>query len=259
MEMPRSLVAAAAVAGSLLSLVAFAPSAAAAGAGWSRSPSAGIAGATIRVASSPTTLCQWLVPTPPSSAPASSAPASSASNAATPSDAIGAAAVGDPIAYDGVRVELRFERDGVALPLGNVPVTSGGAWAGSVTVPAANVAPAGTYDLLAHCVVDDPALDGVHSYDFDPLPFVVVEAPPPTTVTIPTEIDEPVTVTNPVQVQGAQLDHPASANQPAAAAPTLPNTGDGTLTVAIAGFAALFLGGLALWWGARTSSERASI
>lgn len=255
---PRGNVAAAAIAGGLLALGAFAPHAAAAGAGWSRSPSAGIAGATIRVASSPTTLCQWLAPTPPPTTPTSTA-ATAAANTATPPDNLGATATGDPIPYDGVRVELRLERDGVAIPLGDVGVTSGGAWSGSVTVPAAHVAPAGTYELLAHCVVDDPALDGIFSFDFDPLGFVIADAPPPTTVTVPTEIGEPATATNPVQVQGADLDRPAVAAKPAAAVPTLPNTGDGTLAVALAGFGALLLGALALWWGARTSRERASV
>ena len=170
--------------------------------------------------------------------------------------------MGDPIPYDGVRVELRLERDGVAIPLGNVAGDLGRRVVGvGRRSPPRHIAPAGTYDLLAHCVVDDPALDGVRSFDFDPLTFVVADAPPPTTVTIPTEIGEPATATNPnpVQVQGSELDRPAIANQPAAAVPTLPKTGDGTLTVAIAGFGALLLGGLALWWGARTSRERASV
>ena len=265
MVIPRSAVAFAAMITSLISFAAPATPAAAAGAGWSRSPSAGIEGATIRVASSPTTLCQWVAPTPPPTMPTSTTSTSATPDpgAETPSDTPVTTAAGDPIVYDGVRVEFRLEHDGLAIPMGRVPVTSGGAWAGSVQVPAPNIAPAGTYDLLAHCVVDDPALDGVRSFDFDPLTFVVTDAPPPTTVTIPTEIGEPVTITNPVQVQGGRLERPvatARANPAAAAAvPTLPNTGDGTLTVAIAGFGALLLGGFALWWGTRSARGHAPI
>ncbi len=256
---PRTVIAAAALTAGLVSLVALAPHAAAGATGWSRSPAAGIAGASIRVASTPTALCQWLAPTPPATdpttQPAGSVPATGTTDPAAPA----ANAVGDPIPYDGTRVEFRLDHAGVSIPLGHVTVDPGGAWAGSVAVPAASTAPAGGYDLIGRCVVNDPALDGVRSFDFDPMPFVVADAPPPTTVTIPTEIGEPITVTNPTQVQGTQLTRPAAAvKATAAAVPTLPNTGDGTLAVGLAGFGALLLGGLALWWGTRAGRERAS-
>ena len=260
-DMPRGMVASAAITGTLIALIAAAPHAAATGAGWSRSPSSGIDGAKISVASSATTLCQWVEPTPtPTTAPATDV-ATITGDIETPPSTLGTTTTSEPIAYDGVRVELRLERDGVAIPLGNVTVSSGGAWAGAVTVPATNVAPSGTYDLLARCVVDNPALDDARSFDFDPLIFDVVEAPPPTTVTIPTEIDEPVTATNPVQVEGTQLARPTTATlaTTATTATTLPKTGDGTLTIALAGFGALGLGGLALWWGTRSVRERVSI
>ncbi len=153
--------------------------------------------------------------------------------------------------YDGTRVELRIDRDGESIPLGAIDVTFGGAWSGTVTVPGTTIAPAGNYLLMAHCVVDNPALDGIRSFDFDPLPFTVADAPPPTTVTLPTEIGDAISVTNSVQVQGAQLDRRATSRRTVATGPTLPKTGDGTLTVALSGFAALILGAAALWWGSR--------
>ncbi|MEP6625268.1 MAG: LPXTG cell wall anchor domain-containing protein [Acidimicrobiia bacterium] len=256
------MIAAAATAASLLSFVALAPHAAAV-AGWSRSPAAGIAGATVRVASSPTALCQWLAPGPPTAEPTTATTVTAATvdpASATADGAPTASAVGDPIPYDGSRVELRLDHAGASIPLGHVAVGKGGAWAGSVSVPDTASAPAGGYDLIARCVVDDPALDGVRSFDFDPLPFVVADAPPPTTVTIPTEIGEPVTITKPTQVEGTQLARPnTAAKATAAAVPTLPNTGDGTLAVALAGIGALLLGGLALWWGSRAGRERAPV
>ena len=241
---PRRAIAAAALAASLLTLVAFAPHAAASES-WSRSPASAIAGTPVRVASSADTLCRWLAP-----APASGATPTVPSTASS-STAIRATALGDPIAYDGTRVELRIDRDAISIPLGTVDVTPGGAWSGTVTVPAATITPAGNYVLMAHCVVDNPALDGIRSFDFDPLTFAVVDAPPPTTVTLPTEIGDATTVTNPVQVQGAQLDRRATSHRPAATGPTLPKTGDGTLTVALAGLGALVIGAAALWWGSR--------
>ncbi|MFL6115542.1 MAG: hypothetical protein ACJ786_29980, partial [Catenulispora sp.] len=141
-----------------MSVVALAPHAAAAGAGWSRSPAAGIGGATVRVASTPDALCQWLAPTPPTTAPATtprSAPTAAGggdpvvddgtSDDATPT----AAALGDPVPYDGQRVELRLDHEGTSIALGHVPVSRGGAWSGTVTVPEAAIAPAGGYDLVA--------------------------------------------------------------------------------------------------------------
>lgn|GEM_PF-6331197 len=242
------MVASAALTGSLIALAAFAPHAAA-DTSWSRNPSSSLAGGRVRVASSATTLCQWLQPSTP-------LPSSTSSTSGPP---LTAAAVGDPIVYDGSRVELRLERAGVAIPLGQVAVTPGGAWSGTVTIPQAAVAPPGDYEFLAHCVVDDPALDGVRSFDFDPMTFTIAESPPPTTVTIPTEIGEPITVTNPVEVQGAQLGRGTSATNTASAAPTLPKTGDGTLAVALAGIGVLVLGAGALWWGSRKSGASPSV
>lgn len=178
---------------------------------------------------------------------------------AAASDTVAGTAVGDPVVYDGIRVELRLERAGAAIPLGEVAVTPGGAWSGTVTIPQAAVAPPGDYEFLAHCVVDDPALDGVRSFDFDPMTFTIAESPPPTTITIPTEIGEPITVTNPLEVQGAQLTRGTGAANTAAAVPTLPKTGDGTLAVALAGIGALVLGTGALWWGSKRSGASPSV
>ena len=62
--------------------------------------------------------------------------------------------------------------------------------------------------MFVKCVIDRPELDGVRTYDFDPLGFTVTEGPPPTTVEVPTELVPPLTVTNPVQVQGEQITRP---------------------------------------------------
>ena len=110
--------------------------------------------------------------------------------------------------------------------------------------------------MFVKCVIDRPELDGVRTYDFDPLGFTVVEAPPPTTVVAPTELVPPITAVNPVQVEGEQITRaPSTGADPAATAstatPTLPNTGDGTLGIALAGIGSLLVGGTALWWGAR--------
>ena len=251
----RQLTAGLAFAAAALGFGTFAPAAAAST--WSRNPDSSLADGRVRVASSTETLCQWVQPGVPSTTDTSpttiAAPPTTSTTPAT-------APNGD-VTYDGVRVELRLEPagGGTAIALGRVHVTSGGAWSGSVTIPPAEVAPPGTYDVLAHCVVDDPRLDGVRSFDFDPLSFTIVEGPPPTTITIPTELIPPITATNPVQVQGEQLGRqpgatpassPRSANTAAATA-TLPKTGDGTLAVALAGIAALLLGAGALWYGNR--------
>jgi LPXTG-motif cell wall-anchored protein len=65
---------------------------------------------------------------------------------------------------------------------------------------------------------------------------------------------------NNTEVQGDQLTRPSTAAPAAstAATPTLPNTGDGTLETALAGFGALVVGAAALWWGARHGREHAS-
>jgi LPXTG-motif cell wall-anchored protein len=232
---------------------------AAADAGWSRSPGSGIAGGTVDVASSPSTLCQWIQPTSPDDPPPSSG---NPTTSATPDPASAATATpsGDTV-YDGTEVRARLVQDRVEVPLTSFAVTPGGAWSGTITLPDTDTLPPGSYDLIVKCVIDRPELDGVRTYDFDPLPFTVNEAPPPTTVVLPpVELVPPITAVNPVQVEGVQVTRPAStpAAQPAAAAagPTLPNTGDGTLETALAGFAALAVGAAALWWGARHGRRR---
>ena len=252
MDIPRRVIASVAFGGCMLTVLAFAPHAAAAAGGWSRTPGSALPGGSVHVASSPSALCQWLQPgePPPSTTSTSTASVSDPAPGASET-AIDATATGDPIVFDGVRVELRLESAGIAVPLGSVRVIAGGAWSGTVPIPEASAITPGDYELLARCIVDDPALDGIRSFDFDPLPFTIVDAPPPTTVTIPTEIGEPVTVTKPA-VEGTRLERPA-ANVPNPGAPvrTLPNTGDGTLGVALAGFGSLVLGAGALWWGSR--------
>ncbi len=253
LKIRRRLTTGAALTTALLALGTFAPHAAAAST-WSRNPDSALAGGRVRVASSTETLCQWVQPGEPT------APDTSPTTVADPTTPSTSPTASGDVTYDGVRVELRLEPagGGTAVALGNVKVTSGGAWSGTVTIPAAELAPPGTYDLLAHCVVDDARLDGVRSFDFDPLSFTIVEGPPPTTITIPTELIPPITATNPVQVQGELISRPAAAtgsNSPSAnavaAGPTLPKTGDGTLAVALAGLGALLLGAGALWYGNR--------
>jgi LPXTG-motif cell wall-anchored protein len=225
--------------------------AAAAAAGWSRVPASGLGGGTVALASSSTTPCRW---TEPAATPDPTAPtAPSAADAVAPLVVPAA----DAVTYDGTEVRVRLSRAGVDVPLGRLPVGPGGAWSGTVTIPEAAVLGPGAYDLIVQCVVDQ--LDGVRTFDFDPLPFTVIEGPPPTTVEVPTELIPPLTVTNPVQVEGEQITRPAAAptSVTTAASPTLPNTGDGTLGVMLAGLGALVVGGGALWWCARHSRRHA--
>lgn len=247
---PRAAGVGAVLGASVLAALAFAPHAGA-DAGWSRTPGSGLPGATVRVASSSTTLCQWLAP----AEPVVTVPDAALGPAGTAE--ISAEAVGDPIIYDGTTVEIRLDAEGITTTLGVVEVTPGGAWSGSVAVPLETAT--GEYEMLARCIVDHPDLDGVRSFDFDPLTFTVVDAPPPTTITIPTEIDTPATATNPVQVQGTGTARStvASANRSTPVA-TLPNTGDGTVGVALAGIGALVLGAAALWWGTRPTANTLS-
>ncbi len=226
----RILVAGAALSGGLVASIVFSLPATAVE-GWSRTPSAGTAGASVHVASSPATLCQWVQPDP---------------------------VTNEPQTFDGTSVDVRLQHDGNTTGLGRVEVTPGGAWAGSVTVPEPTVIGAGDYDLIARCVIDRPEVTGLQTFDFDALGFAVVDAPPPTSITIPTELVPPITITNPdrVEVQGAELNRSPATPVPAVAAnatevPTLPKTGDGTLAIALSGFGALALGAGALWWGAR--------
>lgn len=222
--------------------------------GWTRTPGAGFAGASIHVASSADTLCLWEPPQDPQLSAAADTPTvaadpapggGSADTSSTTSTTTGSTGV------DGVRVELRLTRLGIDVPVGSVPVTSGGAWAGDFTVPPVDQAPAAGYQLIPTCVVDDASLPGVISFDFDPQSFGIVEGPPPTTVTAPPTIPPPVTVDNSTEVQGARATR-AAANT-ATQGPTLPRTGDGTLAVGLAGIAAVGVGGAALWWGARAA------
>jgi LPXTG-motif cell wall-anchored protein len=240
------------VAGATLAIALSALGAGPAGAdaSWSRTPASGLGGGTVSVASSSGALCQWIQPTDPTPVEPTTVPAPDPT--LDPAVVVGGAAEGD-VTYDGTEVSVRLHRDGVDVPLGTLPVTEGGAWSGTLTVPPADVAIPGGYDLFVRCVVDRPELDGVRSYDFDPLPFIVTEGPPPATVEVPTEIAPPLTVSNPVQVQGEQLldPAPAAAGGAETAVATLPNTGDGTVWIALAGFGSLLVGGGALWWGAR--------
>jgi hypothetical protein len=221
--------------------------------GWSRTPASGFAGATIHVASSSGTLCRWDMPTAPTERtdPATAPATDPTTDPAARAAADPATSSTAPTTVDGSRVELRLERAGVAVPVGSVPVTPGGAWAGDFTVPTADRTPAGAYQLIPTCVVDDPALDGVRSFDFDPQWFGVVEGPPPTTVTAPPTIPPPITISNATEVAGAQVTR-AAANT-ADQGPTLPRTGDGTLAIGLAGAAAVIVGAGALWWGARAA------
>ena len=224
---------------------------AAADSGWSRSPASGIGGGTVDVASSPSTLCQWIQPAGLGD-PTTTSTSDPAPEATAPPS-------GDTV-YDGTEVRVRLVQDKVEVPLASFAVTPGGAWSGTVTLPGTATLPPGTYDLFVKCVIDRPELDGVRTYDFDPLPFSVDEAPPPTTVEPPVELVPPITAVNPVEVQGVQVTRPPAtpAAKPAVAAATatLPNTGDGTLETALAGLAALAVGGAALWWGARHGRSR---
>jgi LPXTG-motif cell wall-anchored protein len=237
--------------------------------GWSRVPASGLGGGTVRVASSSTTLCQWVQPAntgapppdpAPDPAPADPTAADPATAPTTPGPPTPDAPTpelpsdGDRV-YDGTEVQVRLAHAGLEIPVGHLSVTTGGAWSGTVTVPDIDVLGPGDYDLFVKCVIDRPELDGLRTYDFDPLDFTVIEGPPPVTAEPPPELIPPVTATKPVEVQGVQIVRPAApvtTRAPAGApAATLPNTGDGTLGIALAGLGALLVGGSALWWGAR--------
>jgi LPXTG-motif cell wall-anchored protein len=232
--------------------------AASADTGWSRVPASGIGGGTVDVASSSSTLCQWIQPANAGDAIAAPTTAPPAAVDGTPAGAATSPAEGD-VVYDGTEVRVRLSRNGLDIPIGQLTVMTGGAWSGTITLPASDTLFPGVYDLVAKCVIDRPELDGLRSYDFDPLQFTVVESPPPITVEVPTELVPPITALNPVQVQGAQLTRPTAApSTTAAAAPTLPKTGDSTLEIALAGLASLLVGGAALWWGARHARRQSS-
>jgi LPXTG-motif cell wall-anchored protein len=253
----RRLVTGALVVGATVAALTIGTTAAGADTGWSRAPSSGVAGGTVQVASSASTLCQWVQPATVGDPPPQPGDPATSSTTAPPAPATRAAAAPTDTVYDGTQVRVRLSRDGVDLPLADFPVTEGGAWAGTVTLPETQPVTPGDYQLFVKCVIDRPELDGVRTYDFDPLTFTVVESPPPTTVEGPVELVPPITAVNQVQVQGAQLTRPAAAPatpavaNTAATVPTLPNTGDGTLETALAGLGALLVGGAALWWGAR--------
>jgi len=206
-------------------------------AAWTRLPDDGGSGTMISVASDDASLCGWSQPADPGDP----------SSTATP--------VPEIEYFDGTRVDLRLQSVSATVALGSVTVATGGGWSGSVSVPGAVTSAA--YDLVARCVVDHPDLDGVRSFDFDPLPFAVAGIPPHTVVTTPSEVAPPVVVVNQVDVGGTQAARAratarATAGRPSTTAATLPNTGDGTFAVLLAGIGALAMGGFALWWGGRT-------
>ena len=203
-------------------------------------------------------LCQWVQPADPHSGgePGTNTPADP--TASSPADPTTTTPGGDTV-YDGTEVRVRLWRDGVDTPLTTLTVASGGAWSGTVRLPDAAQLTTGDYQLFAKCVIDRPELDGVRTYDFDPLPFTVVEAPPPTTVvTTPVELVPPITAVNPVRWRvrssiarhrdrrGRELGdrgrHPAEHR-------------DGTLETTLAGLGALLVGAAALWWGARARAR----
>jgi LPXTG-motif cell wall-anchored protein len=232
--------------------------AAGADAGWSRSTGSGLAGGTVRVASSASTRCRWTVPGDDATT------TSSSTSTSTTSAPAGAPPADDPV-VDGTQVTVRLGRPEVAVLLGTLDVGAGGSWSGTVTLPDAVTLPPGEYQMVVRCVVDRPAVGAVHAYDFGAQPFTVTEAPPPTTVTtvttVPVEIGDPLVVTNPVEVQGARLDRdPAASSAPATApAPRLPDTGGSTLELTLAALGSLLVGGGALWWGARSHRPTARV
>ena len=80
--------------------------------GWSRVPASGIAGGSVRVASSAATLCQWVQPAPPADTTPDAAP----SDPAAPPRRIAPAAADGDTTYDGTEVRVRLARDGVDDP-----------------------------------------------------------------------------------------------------------------------------------------------
>lgn len=200
-------------------------------AGWSASPDSGLPGAPVRFTSAPDELCVWDETLPDGSA---------------------------VTRYEGVRVEITLG----GRSIGAVPVSPGGAWAGTLRVPAVA---SGNHPVTARCVVTDPALPGGRTVDFPGGTFAVAEAAPPVTVTTAPPVEVPpaevVTTTAP-----STTPDRAAASRPARRATlpltgpapaTLPETGDGTLATALAGFGSLAIGAAALWWGGRRRQEAA--
>jgi LPXTG-motif cell wall-anchored protein len=195
--------------------------------GWTSDPAGALAGAPVRITAAADEPCVWDV---------------------TRADG------GAVTRYDGVRVEIGL----AGQHIGAVPVADGGAWRGTLRVPAIA---AGTYPLTARCIVTDPALPGGQAFDFPVRSFSVAEAPPPTSVTTaPPAVIAPVTVvTAPPAPQSTPDPSPPTPARTARAtlpdtgptAAALPNTGDGTLAVALAGLGALGIGAGAVWWGGR--------
>jgi len=222
--------------------------------GWSREPASGLGGGMVGVASSSASRCRLVQPTATTTTttttPVPSRPGGAGADPAPPAAPADPPTSGGDTVLDGTEVRVWLAREGVAVSLGTLPVTEGGAWSGRLTLPGPDVLTPGEYQMFVRCVIDRPELAGMRSFDFEPLGFTVVEAPPPTTVVAPPELVPPITAVNPVEVQGEQITR-ATDPAPAAAAPTLPNTGDGTLGVALAGIGSLLVGGAALWWGAR--------
>lgn len=193
-------------------------------AGWSTTPTSGLPGAPVRITGASGELCVWDEAAPDGST---------------------------VTRYDGVRVEITL----AGRAIGAVPVSPGGAWAGTLRVPDVD---AGTYPLTARCIVSDPALPGGRTVPFADRSFAVAEAAPPVTVTTapPVETLPPAVVTPDLpasEPRTAATRTPRRATLPLTgpAPTTLPETGDGTLGFAIAGVASLGIGAVALWWGGR--------
>lgn len=191
-------------------------------AGWTSNPTSGLPGAPVRFVSAPDELCVWDETVPDGSA---------------------------VTRYDGVRVEITLG----GLPIGAVPVSPGGAWAGTLRVPAVT---AGDHPVTARCIVTDPALPGGRTVDYATGTFAVAEAAPPVTVTTappveipPAEVVTPAVVSDRRAARGTT--RPATLPLTGPAPATLPETGDGTLLTALAGLASLGIGAAALWWGGR--------
>jgi hypothetical protein len=199
---------------------------------WTNSPGQGPRGTTIDVSSGPDGGCFWRVPID----------------------------VENFKDFTGTSVQIALRRLQVTIPLGQVAVAADTTWRGAVTIAADVNAPPATYELVARCIVDNPELPGVRTFEYDPRRFTITTPPappPPTPPPPPTTPPPPATpdpvgtpanrgATPSVQVLGAVADRRTGLTTVTGG--TLVATGAPTGALLAAGGLALLLGTLGVGW-----------
>ncbi len=161
--------------------------------------------------------------------------------------------------FTGTAVQIALRRLGVTIPLGEATVASDTTWHGAVTIPADLNAPPAVYDLIARCIIDNPDLPGVRSFEYDPRSFTITappppppppRPPPPPPSPAPSTHDPaalPGTGAPSVQVLGAVVDRRSGLTTVTGG--TLAVTGVPNDVLAAVGGLALALGAIAVGWG----------